>query len=202
MFASTNVSEIVERPISFAPLMVQALLVGRKTQTRRIVTPQPDIVGRDEIGRAVAIHQGKPFPCPFGNAGDRLWVRERFGYISILGRRDGAANEKIVFAADLNSSQLRGVKWKQSWLMPRSACRIILQITDIRIEPLTRISPADAKSEGYDPGSGVEPLVWFRQLWDQLSAARGNGWRTDPWVWVVGFSIHSVTGDAPAESAS
>ena len=75
---ATNVSEIRERPIQFAAPMVQCFCAG-ETQTRRIITPQPDLVGRDESGRAVVIRHGRKFFCPFGQAGDRLWIRERWG---------------------------------------------------------------------------------------------------------------------------
>ncbi|WP_428938829.1 hypothetical protein [Fontivita pretiosa] len=68
-----------ERPITFTAAMVRALLEGRKTQTRRAVVPQPDLTGRDESGRVVAFRDGRRIVCRFGQVGDRLWVRERWG---------------------------------------------------------------------------------------------------------------------------
>ena len=77
--------------------------------------------------------------------------------------------------------------------MPKVAARIVLQITDIRIERLNRISPADARAEGFiSSDENDDPLRWFAAIWDELFAERGMGWEKNPLVWVVLFKLHSV----------
>jgi hypothetical protein len=171
-----------ERPIAFAGPMVRALLAGRKTQTRRAITPQP----------ARAAGNRKPPPCRYGVAGDRLWVRERFAYRASLDAFNAARDGKIVYAADDDAARHKDSRaWRQSRYMPRTASRILLEITACRAERLHRITRADALAEGFDPSGNLfdDPVAWFRDLWDQLNAGRAFAWRANPWVWVIKFRM-------------
>ena len=89
-------------------------------------------------------------------------------------------------------------KWKPSIYMPRTACRLTLEVTNVRVERVQDIREADAVAEGApeppaEPLSG-NPAMWpcdyresFRQLWDSINDKRGFGWDSNPWVWVVDF---------------
>jgi hypothetical protein len=171
-----------ERPIAFAAAMIRALLDGRKTQTRRVILPQPT--------------RGKPPPhvdCRFGAPGERLWVRERWGYSRQFADPRAADGGPIVYAADPDASQLPGPAWRPSRYMPRSASRILLCIQQVRAERLTRITPADARAEGFDPAAEIaDPIQWFRALWDELSSDAALRWEANPWVWVIGFEVINV----------
>src|SRR5580765_7879873 len=108
-----------ERPIAFAAGMIRALLDGRKTRTRRVISPQP---------RTAA---GVKLPSRFGVIGDYLWVRERWGYLDQFTDPRTSACGEIVYAADASAGQLRGRTWRQSQFMPRSASRIPLRINQV-----------------------------------------------------------------------
>ena len=154
--------------------MVRALLDGRKTQTRRVIKPQPDHAS-DPYGSTMFATPGGPriIRCPYGKPGDRLWVRETFGY----SRQDDDLNEKervIVYRAggeyitDAGVDALKRCRsgelmrpnhfvrqppcWKPSIYMPRWASRIDLEIKAIRVERLQDISEADAIAEGITDG--------------------------------------------------
>lgn len=163
-----------ERPILFSTPMVQAILAGNKTQTRRIVKPQP-IVCDDARGghywpsNAVqsmvhvekelqdydGIWRGLIDDCnPFGGVGDRLWVRETFR----LYDSDECPHADFPCGCPRNGTPLYkashdcsdGEKWKPSIHMPRKAARLFLEIINIRIERLNDITSEDAKAEGFD----------------------------------------------------
>lgn len=180
---------VVARPISFVTPLIQAILAGRKTQTRRLISPQPDCFGIDDDGQPVAYSAGKMLRCKFGRAGDHLWAQERW-----TDRPDDPAsfdpsNPGVIYAADLKCP-LPG-RWKPARFMPRRHSRITLQIDAVRIVRLTQISTDDARAEGFDPAvAGSDPRAWFRQVWDGLSDESTN-WVTDPLVWVVQFQVLS-----------
>nr|WP_232464328.1 hypothetical protein [Burkholderia ubonensis] len=154
--------------------------------------------------------------CPHGNARDQLWVREthevrRIGTETLDGGRPTRRYAGIAYQADdgraevdidlntfqaLDARQSRG--WSPSIHMPRWASRITLEITSVRAERLQSISEPDARAEGvtiedhhmrgYCAGAFRPPSIRaFHDLWDSLNAARGYGWDTNPWVWVVEF---------------
>jgi hypothetical protein len=178
--------------------MVQAIVEGTKTQTRRIVqnaveiAENPNALGWfiNELGEAIA--------CPYGKIGDVLWVRENFQY------RFEDKNQPA-YAADFNYPLVSRIKWKPSIHMPKSACRIFLRITNIRVQRLQNISQEDAIAEGiidYEDGTyknyftkkglrdidGVEclaPIASFQSLFCNI-----NGialWDQNPYVWVIEF---------------
>lgn len=151
---------VKERPILFSGPMVRALLDGRKSQTRRVVKPQPP-VGWDRTAWSDAPTMGwtaQEAPardwhivrCPYGTIGDRLWVRETF-FDNCPGERD---MEQVYYRADGEpdfdgeSITRDGPGWTPSIHMPRWASRLTLEITGVRVERVQDISEADARAEG------------------------------------------------------
>jgi hypothetical protein len=181
-----------ERPIIFSGEMVKAILEGRKTQTRRVIKPQPK--GKYNMtlnSRAQFIEWGNKayYPlCPYGSVGDRLWVREvwREAYTKYIG------SNGIIYKADkeksLGMAEYCAYKWKSPIHMPRWASRITLEITDIRVERLQEISEVSAYKEGvnYNPYTEGISVMLFQSLWNSL-AKKGFKWEDDPWVWVLEF---------------
>lgn len=171
-----------ENPILFSGEMVKAILERQKTQTRRIMKPQPDFSQVRFNGRKWEMYLGYPVghgapKCPYGEPRSRLWVRETFCYESIVNRR-------VVYKADgfipWNNSEMNGV-WRPSIHMPRWASRITLTIKDTRFEPLQSITEADAIAEGF------ACVADFSRLWDGINAKRGYPWESNPFVWVIEF---------------
>lgn len=200
-----------QRPISFRDDMVRAILDGRKTQTRRAVK-------RDDVTRAGVrgIVQGAEGPifgsCPYGEPGDRLWVKEALEkgeefeivpdhYFTLY-----AADKKIVRD---DGPFAMAWRWKRAYLparfCPRVASRITLEITGIRVERVQEISPEDVEAEGLDvvswlpepafmpPGADGEEITkfmaidMFSELWDEINAKRGYPWADNPRVFVLEF---------------
>ncbi|MEE9159882.1 MAG: hypothetical protein V3U60_16045 [Gammaproteobacteria bacterium] len=205
-----------ERPILFSGEMVRVILAGDKTQTRRVVKPQPTCF---IPGAYFDAYNGGPqwnwwtqnnrlcngdtiMKCPYGVPGERLWVRETWavheGADKFAPRmlHPGWASGDVWFRADdrapLVSIRDRG-KWRPSRYMPRWASRITLEVTGVRVERVQDISEADAKSEGCaqrrvdrSPG-GLTAIEEFAALWESINAKRGFCWDVNPWVWVVEF---------------
>jgi hypothetical protein len=136
--------------------------------------------------------QGLACHCPYGNLGDRLWVRETFSYEENGPRIWYWADGNI---AAFNCERPRPIK--PSIHMPRWASRITLEITGVRVERLQDISYDDAIAEGCEqrttcinPGKGVyshvnEPQDDFSRLWKSINGA--ESWDANPWVWVIEF---------------
>lgn len=138
-----------ERPILFSGEMVRAILEGRKTQTRRVIKPQPDSARNSVFVKSgFETKHGYEIKCPYGQPGDRLWVRETWGLWD-TDPKDGPERAKIFYrATDENRRDLRYQRWRPSIHMPRWASRINLEITNIRIERVQDITEEDAKAEG------------------------------------------------------
>lgn len=180
-----------ERPILFSGPMVRAILEGRKTQTRRIWKPRKIWQDECEDGYSMPhfVDGDGEFhdqPCPYGQPGDRLWVRETW-------RVADGGTKYYEYAAD--RSVLREavdeaccVKWKPSIYMKRAASRITLEVVAVRVERLQDISRGDAMAEGCpfaNKADGGDPRIWYSWLWNQIN---GDGsWDANPWVWVVEF---------------
>ena len=187
-----------ERPILFSASMVRAILEGWKTQTRRIVKPQPDIVadGGSVVGVFTPEDQkygrlGKALSCPYGQPGDRLWVREAFAG-SIAYERHGYPlkewGNKLWYLADGEPRSGQWTRPRPSIHMPRCLSRITLEITEIRVERLQEMNRGDAMEEGCpfaNMQKGPDPRDWFRDLWQSINGP--DSWDANPWVWVVGF---------------
>lgn len=209
-----------ERPILLSAPMVQAILDGRKTQTRRVK-------GLDHVNTAwnrTAIekadcrgglwhfwdgHEGSSSfaafvaKCPYGQPGDRLWVKETFRMwdhsidaVEVEYSADGIF--QYVEMEHRQKRELKGLhkrdnKGKKlthpSIFMPRWASRITLEITAVRVERLQEISEDDAKAEGVSPSLPVADERWvnsYHLLWDSINA-KTHPWRSNPFVWVISF---------------
>ena len=225
---------IKERPILFSAPMVRATLEGRKTVTRRAVRAgfnPDDLEGTlsasecRKLYRELPQHFGASYFCPYGQPGDRLWVRETF---ALLGNEDGCCIDwqdnlvkgdergaariyrascppgdyglnqipaKAEWKPDTEAMEYDGA-WRPSIHMPRWASRILLEITDVRVERLQDITYEQAAAEGVHRGPLREwcasdeggachkyPVAAFRDLWQST----GGDWNANPWVWVVEF---------------
>ena len=179
-----------ERPILFSGPLVRAILEGRKTQTRRLVKPQPDGQPIVDASDGAWYVDGGMWcrRCPFGAPGDRLWVRESFcpRYFD---------NGAPAFAADWTGESADCVskpKWTPSIHMPRALSRIDLEVTAVRVERLQDITEEDAAAEGVHPmprpprSGGPSHRCSFEVLWDEINGYRA-AWASNPWVWVVEF---------------
>lgn len=165
---------MTERPIIFNGPMVRAILDGRKIQTRRPMKPQPvfecgyESPHEDEIGifwkdeESLESIEHLISLCPHGKVGDTLWVRETWksglcDHAPCAGYREG-----MIYQCGKPIPEGTH-RWKPSIHMPRWASRIILEITDVRVERLQSISEEDARLDGLE------------------------SWESNPWVWAISF---------------
>ena len=195
-----------EHPIIFSGPMVRAILDGRKTQTRRVIKPQPEIVDKEPRYRKNTwalwsdkipkYKGGLIVSCPYGKPGDLLYVKETW--------RPIASSEQLLYRADIYNVMAWDEfgKWRPSIHMPRKASRITLEITDVRVASLNDMIEEDARSEGIVDGGCLncgehEPCGCndpqpnardaFIYLWNSINEKRGYGWIMNPWVWVISF---------------
>jgi hypothetical protein len=189
-----------EKPILFSGPMVRAILDGRKTQTRRIIKPQPPYpiyapdyprhVDKDIWYFATESQSStwdgmvvETIKCPY-KVGGILWVRETW-HPKRHGMPTGWKYEYRATAEE--DGNPTDEPWKPSIFMPKDACRIKLRVTDVRAERLQDISWYDAVAEGcsgYRP-TQYEPTHEYRDLWGSIN---GKGsWDKNPWVWVITF---------------
>ncbi|MFM9270910.1 hypothetical protein ACJ7V3_11685 [Halomonas elongata] len=220
-----------ERPILFSDEMVRALLDGRKTQTRRILKEQPPegcgaIEGPAMFAPTVFVrgaeHPGAEvfgafsedgewsIKCPYGQPGDRLWVREttirveEHGYVGPIYRasENGAAILDHGLApapGDAVEVEPYELRLRPSIHMPRSMARLLLEVTAVRVQRLQDIGDSDAAMEGVEEQGydwidylhrdeahvALSARASFSTLWDSING-RGS-WNANPWVWVVEF---------------
>lgn len=193
-----------EKPILFSGPMVRSILEGKKTQTRRIVNPQPEGVAKEKDEdriypwpesktgwRMTNIHNNgnlhlysyKNINCKYGKIGDRLWVRETFSIYR------HPTSPVVHYRADCGEDD-KTLKWKPSIFMPRWASRINLEVTGVRVERLQDISEEDAIKEGVycaieTDENCTAPSECFKRLWESINGA--ESWKQNPWVWVVEF---------------
>lgn len=207
---------MIERPIPFSAPMVRATLDGTKTQTRRVLKSEPVYDGRFAGGWKLAGRKGREAAlcspmiadlCPYGQPGDRLWVREAWKAHTTfdhLPPRDIPQSHVWYMADDGYKAESR---FRQSMHMPRWASRISLEITGVRVERLQDISTADSWAEGIPgaPPDGVhveridewvrwsdgvmrdDPKAAYRTLWEQINGP--ESWAANPWLWVVEFKV-------------
>lgn len=201
------------KPIIFNTNMVQAILSGRKTVTRRVVKPHPQF--RDgETGTPVLMDDGSwEFQIdqyrnisdytinPPYQTGDILYVRETWrvyeassaGTCTIEYKAGGMVKFNRILALPTTKGE-----WKPSIHMPKEAARIFLSVTNVRVERLRDITPAQIDSEGckeYAYNANTGELLpsgpsWFRVIWDSTIKPADlplYGWDANPWVWVIEF---------------
>lgn len=219
-----------ELPILFSGPMVRAIMEDRKGQTRRVVRPRPPVFGGSWYQRPAGSwgHDPKrpdhwhfrspsgkenidviPIRCPYGQPGDRLWVRETWCDTLIEPADDTRVADRLdergytftAYRADnWFECPAEDGCWRPAIHMPRFRSRLLLDVLNIRVERLQEISEADAKTEGAPLGyyeretlDGLEAVpttyrAGFRTLWDEINGARpGCSWEHNPWVWVVEF---------------
>ena len=199
-----------ESPIIFSTPMVQAIMAGQKTQTRRIFKDHPR--KPTDVSKKDLASLFKTFPTymswfnQYGQIGDLLWVRETWQKIE---------NDRIIYKADYDDTF---VPWRPSIYMTKKAARIWLKITDIRIERLHDISEEDAIKEGIRVPVSDDASVWFaigkensaiqflpnKVFWGEIKPTQfellkaffaelwcdingRDSWDANPWVWVITF---------------
>jgi hypothetical protein len=190
--------------------MVRAILDGSKTQTRRVIHPQPDYCGSItcstyeplKVNRRGNEYPGAPvfgfsnedqgWVCPYGKPGDRLWVRETWRtYLhpelcdTIQYKADMTCLKPKNWDTDIgfqfsNDCEYADGKWRPSIHMPRWASRITLEITDVRVQRVQEISNDDAIAEGEVSVAG------FMGTWEALYFEIAP-WSVNPWVWCITF---------------
>lgn len=190
-----------------------------------MVKPQPPAAARDVI----TYHHPDPrahywafdggslldwaVPCPYGEVGDRLYVRETWQHsnhpfgsyeadCTVFYRTD-YLDDPLGPDLELSKDGIRR-QWRPSIHMPRTASRILLEIVSVRVEQLTDCSEGNAVAEGLHvlPTSGrcvvspgeqyasladSDPRAVYADLWDRINGA--GAWATNPWVWVVEFRL-------------
>lgn len=216
---------MTDRPIIFSAPMVRALLDGRKTQTRRILKPQPRTFETDEGPCKVALFQGLNDPLPriqLGRVitcqqvrfapGDRLWVRENWRTVGDAPLSECIGPSDIMFPATATEGELATFKWRPSIHMPRWASRLTLHVTGVKVERLQDISEEDARAEGCFVGKATGRVFtsaaamrlggaeWANARdWfaDLWESINGpEAWEANPWVVAVTFTVHRRNIDA------
>jgi len=192
-----------ERPILFSTPMVRAIINGQKSQTRRVVKDASALITTDDR-RAVT-----DAPCPYGQPGDRLWVREKFTVMPSV-----KADFEILYDATDTLTEWIDNENKMAYPvrdrthpsihMPRWASRLTLEVVSVGVERVQDITATDAEAEGIEsivrsyglawrdyrgePGAWfASPITSFASLWDSINASRGYGWSVNPYVWRVEF---------------
>jgi hypothetical protein len=185
------------KPIIFSTPMVQAILDGKKTQTRRVIKidDAPENWKISIAGTSIVRTEPYDVKLPRYEAGDILWVRETWA--DVFGKYEYRAD----YSESENTYRVKRygttiAKWRPSIHMPREAARIFLKVTNVKVERLQEITLEDIEHEGlycdppytkehyaYAPGMQIH---WIK-LWDSLNAKRGYGWDANPWVWVIEF---------------
>lgn len=207
---------VKERPILFSGPMIRAILDGRKTQTRRVVKPRfgGKIIGwggqgvaMESIGIIDGCENIKANLCPYGKPGSTLWVREAWaetdlydgtpviayksgGYVPI--GKDGQDRDRLImdWASRSADPDWHVDKWRPSIHMPRWASRILLEVTDVRVQRVQDISESDCWAEGcegYDDDvtGGMSGYREFSSLWESIHGP--GAWERNDWVWAVTF---------------
>jgi len=196
---------MIERPILMNAFSVRAILARRKTQTRRVIKPQPAGTFAGLASVQAGFHKYEPRyswhvdkelsawrKCPYGQIGNRLWVREIFGI-----HNEGDGTNFYVYRADYDPDEPGpppSYHWTPSIFMPRVASRILLEITEVRVEQLQDITGNDCLEEGlkqYTQDGVYKNVLDLREeywdIWDSINAKRGFSRKRNPWVWVIGF---------------
>lgn len=223
--------------ILFSGPMVRAILDGRKTQTRRVMRIPAEFdagtawadPGIGCGGYLKALRGGGTVERIYPNyqVGDRLWVRETWGVNSGPGVRCTEAARPnvalpsggwspVVFRATTEGyawGMYGPPKWRPAIHMPRTASRLTLTVTGVKVERLQEITEEDAVAEGApccamdDDGNFYERLesgrfrCGFAGLWDSINGKReGFGWDANPWVVAVSFRSELRNIDAPADA--
>ncbi|WP_340109474.1 hypothetical protein [Pikeienuella sp. HZG-20] len=217
---------MTDKGIIFGAPMIQALLAGRKTQTRRVLkirghriftefgrsgTDGYDWHFRDKALRWHDYRDADIRKRLTHAPGDRLWVREGHAIVGasdpgwVLYREAGYEAECARHGFDAPYPAEKSIRWRSPIHMPRWASRLTLTVTDVRVQRVQDISEEDALAEGVERlryperGDWGWPQERFRDLWDGLNAKRGFGWDVNPWVAALTFTVErrNIDGAAP-----
>lgn len=178
-----------EKPIIFNTEMVQAILDGRKTMTRRVIKSKVlqqwiDVGFSDEF---IKLPENNWANESAYQPGDVLWVRETWQRLKIEKPINAVPDDykpiQYVYKADDDMSNSDGTdfKWRPSIHMPRTAARIFLTVKEVSVERLIDISDSDVVNEGFQTKND------FFALWDKLNYHRGFGVANNPFVWKIEF---------------
>jgi hypothetical protein len=212
------------KPILFSGPMVRAILAGHKTQTRRVIKPQPaddihavSFLNPNVVGWESSLHHrygNTTAHIPDYQPGDIIWVRESWlpdppcdgDWPDVEFYGCGASDYSLIpdklktprhclYRASWDGSEL---KWKPSIHMPKWACRIFLKVTDVRAQKVKDITERDAVAEGCPVFTTLpHPVNQFVDLWDSINAKRGFGIADNPWVWAYTFERTEKPADWP-----
>lgn len=198
-----------QRPILFSTPMVQAILAGNKTQTRRTITPHRSGPCETALKRDLdwnTIYPNNPHGIklphksndpwhkhtvhrvwPLYEEGDQLWVRETtfFDEEKYLSLPLPVAREEVYYYKADGHELKPGQKWTPSIFMRKQASRITLDITDVRVERLQDISNNDAWCEGVSQSPEYNCVAYFKKAWEKINGLAS--WVENPWVWVIQF---------------
>lgn len=194
--------QVKERPIIFSGQEVRAILDRTKTQARRVIKNNARGADRVEYVRKSELYPGKPgkaysgwvacvdnlnglalpLSCPFGQPGERLYVKEAWAYTTDYCGQVLLDGREALYRAD-NDQSIIPDRWRSSIHMPREYSRLALEITDVRVERLQEISEQDAQAEGI--ANSTTPILTFMGLWD--STNKKHPWSSNPWCWVLTF---------------
>ena len=194
---------IKDYPVLFDTEMVQAILSGKKTSTRRLfkkplskaVEPAKEIF-HDGTHWVARLKNGQcyryPIICPYGETGDYLWVKETF-----CPPFKDQVKPAFLFKADYHIGVSEHKKnknmWKPSIHMPRAAARLWLEITELKPQRIQSITEQEAMKEGVMPAHllNFEPEIYssyragFYKKW--ISIYGIESWHLNPWVWTIDF---------------
>lgn len=186
-----------ERGLIFTRESIPGLQSGAKTQSRRVVRPQPGptrlldhngtLVEVTDRGFARWLEESRQrtLRCPYGVPGDLIWVKEAF---ALLGKQTIYRADKLSQTEGYSHVIRNGGRWKSPRFMPKVAARIWLELTGVRVERLQNIRAGDVIREGFFDQEGLgRSKAAFSAIWDELNAKRGFPWESNPWVWVLEF---------------
>lgn len=194
---------MTDRPIIFSAAMIRALLDGRKSQTRRLLKPQPPewVKRMTHEGRCGWIGSGDGhgtlMHVPYA-VGDRLWCREGFSYgwpVEENHQLPECNQEHAITYRTDGNRPFGGGKWHSPIHMPRWASRLTLTVTEVRVQRLQEISEADAVADGIEPGRRLScggmshtAVDIFCDIWTSIHGP--EAWALNPWCAVLSFTVH------------
>lgn len=193
------------KPILLNTDMVRAILMGQKTQTRRVIKPQPTRPRWNNIGW-LGWNDGHGYrmkpPC---EDGDVLWVRETWSTTDKCGLYPNWPIDGIRYmykADDPGCDAAKEARWYPSIYMPKQAARIFIRVKEVRVECLQEITVDGCAAEGiwddYKTYSekyheNLKKAAYpkaFSELWNSTIKKADlpkYGWDANPWVWVIEF---------------
>jgi hypothetical protein len=197
---------VTRRPVKGFQIPVEDASVAAGERHRWMAIAQRDprygfgVFGATEAECAKELEEFAP--CPYGRRGERLWVREAWAadaQVDSIAPRDLSQGEPILYPADgsirqTGCSMITQGRGRPSIHMPRWASRILLEITNVRVERLQDISRADIRAEGLQcppelASDDVSPNYrdWYPAAWKELWNSTGGDWDANPWVWIIEF---------------